>query len=406
MIFTFDISAIIILLLCIALLAALASIFCSLRPLWAVTRRGRHTETPSEGETPGISVIVYTLNAEDKIRQLTASLLAQEGVEMEVILVADEASWDNTKTVVNNLADGDDRVRATYVPASARNISRRKTAFTLGLKAARYPVALLTEADVEVPSAQWVRMMAAPFASQYIDIVIGADYVPRGIDRGAGRWWRSFFTVTETAQWLGSALLGCPYRGTAHNLGVRVATFFQHKGFASSTTLVGGEDDIFVNEVAREGNTAIVFNPEAMPAVEVPSEEYPRLWLRRRERYMFTQRHLKAREPQMQGLGSFTLWTDLLCAVAAALLPLTQIGEPFNIMPTCAAAVIMLGIWACQIMAERGAAHALQSPRLFWYVPVLYLLRPVANMFYRMAFRRTRTSNYVWHDTPAGRQHR
>lgn len=397
--FSFAITPLSIILLAAVAVLGAVSLWAGLRPMWAVARRKNEGPAPARGseEVPGISVVVYTLNAEQTVRRTVADLLAQDAPLMEVILVVDEASWDNTKTVACHLAETDERVYCTYVPASARNVSRRKTAFTLGLKAAKYPVALLTTSDVQVPSPCWVRLMAEPFANKYTDIAIGADYVPAGTDRGAGRWWRSFFTVTGEAQWLGWALLGHPYRGTACNLALRTSTFFAHKGFASSTTLVGGEDDIFVSEVAREGNTAVVTAPEAMPALELPSDEYPRLWLRRKERYAFTASLLRTRLPLLQGLSSLTLWAALLCAVAGALLPLA--AEPFNIFPPCAALIVMTGIWGCQIAAYRGAATALRARRLFWYVPVLYLVRPLATALYRAAFRRGRDANYVWHET-------
>src|SRR5215210_7437225 len=57
-----------------------------------------------------ISVLVPVLNEEHRIAETIASILAQPGVDLEV-LVADARSADNTAAVVAAIAASDSRVR-------------------------------------------------------------------------------------------------------------------------------------------------------------------------------------------------------------------------------------------------------------------------------------------------------
>ena len=389
--FNLNIDIYCIILLSAAALFALLSALIGLRHMRKVARAGRRmpTDMPSDDSLSGISVIVYTHNAQDNIEAFLTELLQQDHPEFEVIVVND-ASIDNTREIVENMIEKDNRLYMTFVSETAKNISHRKLAYTVGLRAAKYPVALLTASNITIPSPSWLRMMSAPFANGDIEVCIGTDYIPKQTDTGLGRFRRSFDTLTSETRWIGAALLGHPYRGTAYNLAFRKDTFFKHKGFASTNRFQGGEDDIFVNEIATPENTATVFRPEAMVAIDMPTEEYPRLWKRRKERYTFTSRYLHTGALRTQGFQSLCVWGALLCAVAAGVM-----SWP-NLLPACIGIFILLLLWADQICVYRRAAGVMHAIRLWWSVPVLWLLRPIINACYRAGFQANKHSNYTW----------
>lgn len=391
MIFSFDINPICLYLLGATLLFALAGALIGLKDMRRVARAASRmtTELPPDDELPGISVIMYAHNAEHHIEECLKSLLQQDHPKFEIIVVND-ASIDNTVQIVDNIREIDPRVYMTFVSESAKNISHRKLAYTIGLRAAKYPVALLTASNIDIPSQSWLRLMAAPFAHKEIEVCIGTSYFPLDTDRGNGRYWRSFDTLSTDTRWLGAALGAHPYRGTAYNLAFRPDTFFKHKGFAATNRFQGGEDDIFINEISHPSNTAVVFRPEAMVGVNLPAEEFPRLWKRIKERYTFTARYLHTGALRAQGFLSLSLWGALLCAIAAALT-----GLP-NLLPACAALFILLLLWGDQICVYRRAAKAMRSIRLWWSVPFLWLIRPIANAFYRAGFQANKHTNYTW----------
>lgn len=389
--FYFDISPLVAILIAATLVFAIMGATIGLKQMRTVARTGHRfpTDEPDTGELPGVSVIVYAHNAEEHIREFITALLAQDHPNYDVIVVND-ASDDNTAEIVNNMLAENDRLYMTFVSPTARNISHRKMAYTMGLRAAKHPIALLTASNVNIPGPSWLRHMSAPFADNSIDVGIGAAYVPSDTDKGKGRYWRSFDSIVSLSRWLGASLENRTYRGIYYNLAFRKSAFFNHNGFAGTNRFQGGDDDIFINEISTPANTATIFRPEAMPSINVVAEEYPRLWLRNKERYTFTSHYLHSPIPRMQGLLSACVWGTLLCTASVM-----AISFP-NLLPGGVALIIMLSFWGYQICVYRRAAKALFSLRLWWSVPVFWLARPIANALYNIGFQANRHTNYTW----------
>ena len=83
-----------------------------------------------------------------------------------------------------------------------------------------------------------------------------------------GRSWlhrRAAFDSLFTAmRYLGFALAGSPYMGIGRNLAYRKSLFFDQKGFSAHLNLRRGDDDLFVNQVARRENTRVETDPAAV----------------------------------------------------------------------------------------------------------------------------------------------
>ena len=132
-------------------------------------KRSRMTigDTITPVPTPGVCVIVPVFNREDLIPYALQSLLAETGVELEV-LVADDGSTDGTTALVASLAEKDLRIRLLRCnhrgPAAARNSCLRQ--------AKREFVTFLDSDDLCAPgrlSRQISKLQANPEA----DVVIG-----------------------------------------------------------------------------------------------------------------------------------------------------------------------------------------------------------------------------------------
>lgn len=392
MYYNLDISALSIVLLVLTAVFAVYAAVAGLAPMRRVARKEKIGDASSEApdeSLPPLSVVVHALNDESHIASFLTALLDQDYPDYEIIVVND-ASIDNTSEIVESIAEGEDRIRVSFVPDSAINVSRRKTAFTLGLKAARNGVALITSSKTDIPSRQWLRRMGEPFADSGIEVCLGLTHLSPELDSGFGRRWRAFDSMTVKSQWLGYALAGLPYRGDSCNLAFRRDRFFANRGFASSNRYHTGEDDIFVNEIAASDNTAVVTACEARPEVLLPASQYPRLWLRNKERHTFTSRYLRTAALRMQALHSASLWLGLVCGVAASVIALP------NLFPASAAIVLWTLLAGYQICVYKRAAAFLGARPLRASVPLYWLLRPVLNGLYRLRFRSTRSTNYTW----------
>ena len=56
----------------------------------------------------------------------------------------------------------------------------------------------------------------------------------------------------------------------------------------------------------------------------------------------------------------------------------------------------MLALWGLQIALYRLMAACLGSPRLWWAVPLFYLLRAPADILFALRYRRSSRRNFTY----------
>lgn len=343
------------------------------------------TDIDTDEGLPGVSVIIYARDNASDLREMLPEILSQEypAGKMEVIVVND-GSVDEVTDVVNYLAADHRNLYITFVPDEAHNLSRKKLAISLGIKAARKEVVVLTTAECRPASQRWLRLMAAPFASPACGVVLGwADIASLP---GAAR---RFDEVARGTTWLSAALRGKPYRGTGHNLAYRRDLFFEAKGFSRSLNLHNGDDDIFINQIANQANCRVVLSPEARMSVNFqrPAAAYRDLRLR----HCFTQRRLPKDARRMMGAGTLAMWTW----VAA-----TAIGVTFSLpnwFPACLFAATIPALWiplTVNWLRTGGTLGVNLSPALLWWQ---MLWRWVSCLRCRMACGGSDRRNFTWH---------
>jgi hypothetical protein len=158
----------------------------------------------------------------------------------------------------------------------------------VGLRAAKYPDVLLTDADCVPPGPDWISTMAAGFRNGR-QIVIG--HSPYAYQPGLGNILERYDGVSKAMQYMGFAMAGMPYMGVGRNLGYTSELFFNLKGPRRHSNLMSGDDDLFINEVARGRNTAVVADPRSFMATR-PSPDLL-AWVRRKRRHYTTAVHYR-----------------------------------------------------------------------------------------------------------------
>ena len=112
---------------------------------------------PPDHPRPAISVLIPARNEERSIGQAVRSILASEGVDIEVV-VLDDHSEDNTQDIVEELAKADPRVRLESAPRLPSGWSGKQHAcFTLASHA-RHPILTFLDADVRLAPDALARM--------------------------------------------------------------------------------------------------------------------------------------------------------------------------------------------------------------------------------------------------------
>jgi glycosyltransferase involved in cell wall biosynthesis len=211
---------------------------------------------------PPVSIIIYAKNEAQNLEVFLPSILEQNYPLYEVICIDDD-STDETAEILNRLTFKYKHLYHTYIPTGSKNLSRKKLGLTLGIKAAKYDTLLFTEADCRPDSPDWICCMARHFTDKNT-IVLGFSALEKYPSRYA-----CYDYFLSNLQMVSLALKGHPYMGNGRNLGYSKSWFVQQKGFSSSNFLDAGEDDLFINEIARKDNLSVELQRESIVHVKM-----------------------------------------------------------------------------------------------------------------------------------------
>ena len=92
------------------------------------------------------------------------TLCAQDYPDFEVIVVC-EATAESIEMLSERVSRRFKNVYVTFIPPGSHNLSRRKLALTLGMKAAKGELVVTTVANASIPSARWLSILLAPLCA-------------------------------------------------------------------------------------------------------------------------------------------------------------------------------------------------------------------------------------------------
>lgn len=336
-------------------------------------------------ELPAVSIVVDAMNETHQLSQFLPLVLHQDYPLMEVIVVVD-SSAEATSDMLSEMKAHFPNLHITFAPYGSRSLSRKKLALMIGIKAAKYDIVLTTSANCRPTNDQWLRLMMRNFTPE-TDIVLGYSHYRYNQDKKLGRSMRVFDTVSTGVQWLVKAMAGKPFRGTSDNMAYRKKLFYDVRGFASSMDLMWGEDDIFLKEISKPGNTRVEIAPESQLAVYYArlSRTHALLKMRRD----FTSRRVNRSSFIVQGMMSWIVWLQVACLAAAVVL------APLNAFVWTLVAVLFLLMWVFVAISFVKNCRHLHAPALRFTLPVLTLWRPVYNALYRLRGLRYHKTNYT-----------
>lgn len=214
-----------------------------------------------------VSVIICSRNQADNLRKNLKLILEQKYNEFQVVVVND-ASIDETEDVLTSLEQTYPNLYHTFVPKGVQNVSSRKMAMTIGIKAAKYEHLIFTDPDCIPESEYWIESLMSNFDVN-CGLVLGYSHY---IDsKGLLKKMVSFDNMFTAIQFMGIALSGKAFMGFSTNMAYRKDLFFRNKGFASHLNLNSGDDDLFIGEISDKNNTRIAVNPNSIISVEKDS---------------------------------------------------------------------------------------------------------------------------------------
>lgn len=384
----------------VALILSILTIIWLERPLIRVGSYKPHEDDATDTPAPKVSVIVYSQVAEEVLMDYLEVLNSQDYPDFEVIVVS-ESTAESNEILSESCTRRFNNVYVTFIPPGSHNLSRRKLALTLGMKAAKGDIVVTTTANAEIHSNSWLSKLIAPFIGENAaatEVSLGYSHLDYSHMKGWGKWYREFVSVLTDAEWIGYALAGKPYRGDGYNLAFRRNLFFEHKGYSQCMYLHSGDDDIFIHEIATPENTVMVLDRESILSINW-REATKRMWRIRKEQYDFTSRWLPQEPFRRAGAISTMQWMILFLCIAVGVTGYMNAGNSHDIhayIPAMAAAFILILFHLAEILIYRRAAEKMGATRLWWAFPIFRLIKPMLNKLFSFRHRRARRWNYTW----------
>jgi len=325
-------------------------------------------------QKPPVSVILTARDQEENLARNLPLLLEQDYPEFQVIVV-NEASSDETEDVLKRLSHQYPHLYTTFVPAGTQNLSSKKIALTIAIKAAKYDCLLFTEANCAPEGNQWIASMMREFTPDTA-IVLGSSAFAEL--KGLFHRLIAFENLFQSIRFLGMAASQKPYMGIGRNMAYRKDLFFKNKGFATHLNLTTGEDDLFISDVATRFNTRIEVSPGSKMLVS--ASDVKDYWKEHKINRIYTSSHYKfsARMRTFVELVSRFFFYALF--VALLVLSLVEWNIPVLIF----AGVLLLARYIIQMLVINSCAKVLNEGRFYLTIPWFDIVLPCYTFFLRL----------------------
>jgi glycosyltransferase involved in cell wall biosynthesis len=252
----------------------------------------------SDNQEP-VSVVICAKNEYHNLVRFLPLILEQNYFEYEVIVVND-ASDDDTFYLLRELRDKYPRLNVINIHQNLNFFVGKKFPLSIGIRSSKYENLLLTDADCYPSGPDWIASMQSVFTEKtQVVIGYGAYLAQPGLLNKLIR----FDTLQVAMQYMSLALAGLPYMGVGRNLAYHKELFFKAGGFMKHYKITSGDDDLFINEVARGSNTRI--QPAASAITFSKPKQSFASWFRQKKRHLTTGGFY--RTPHKITLGLFSL---------------------------------------------------------------------------------------------------
>jgi len=273
--------------------------------------------TKFSNHTNPVSVIVCARDEAANLAKNLPGILVQDYRTTHEVIVVDDNSFDDSKYVLEELHKQFRQLHVVELKQEAMLIPGKKYPLSIGIKAAKHEIVLLTDADCVPATENWIERMQASYDDE-TEIVLGYGpyHKKPGLLNKLIRW----ETLHTAMQYLSYALAGLAYMGVGRNLSYKKIVFFRHKGFSAHNHVASGDDDLFINTAATKSNTKINIDQDSFTLSE-PAKTWKQ-WFRQKKRHYSTGRYYRPLHKFLLGLYSFSHFLFypllLICALAVS----------------------------------------------------------------------------------------
>ncbi|UXP30724.1 glycosyltransferase [Reichenbachiella agarivorans] len=275
---------------------------------WTVAwiKISRYSTNTSSQNQP-VSVIVCAHNELDNLKELIPILQQQNHPNFEIIIV-DDRSDDDTFDYMLDIKS--EKLKHVRVDKVHDHINAKKYAITLGVKAAKNDILLFTDADCRPTSENWITEMTSHIQEQTKFSLGVSQYIK---EKGFLNLYIRYETQQTAVNYAAWALAGNPYMGVGRNLAYRKSAFIENKGFNKFQHIMGGDDDLLVNQLANKKNTQVVLGADSL-TLSVPKKTW-REYFRQKLRHFSVSKYYSFKDKTLlglQNLSNLLFWLSLI----------------------------------------------------------------------------------------------
>lgn len=320
---------------------------------------------PTDQQLP-VSVVVCARNEYENLVSFLPRILEQDYPDFEVVVVND-GSDDESIYLLRDFAEKYPNLKIVDLPQSLNFFKGKKFPLSIGIKSAKNEIILLTDADCRPASKDWINAMQSRYNDSDTEIVLGYG----GYERSGGMLNRliRFDTLRVAMSYLSFALAGIPYMGVGRNLSYHKSLFYRNNGFISHYQIPSGDDDLFINQVAKSDNTHIQIAADAH-TLSVPKKSWA-AWVRQKRRHLSTSNQYKFHHKLLLAIYPFTeglFYAGFLFLAVTFYLPLW-------VFPAFALRLIS------SLIVYRGVMKRLNEKNFLIITPFLEIFFLVFNIF-------------------------
>lgn len=201
----------------------------------------------------GFSVIICAHNEAENLKKNIPLILMQDYSEFEVLVALDRCT-DNSFDILSKIFEHDSRLRVITINNVSDGFHPKKYGITKCTEMARHEWLLLTDADCEPVSKNWIQSFSHKIESGK-EIILGLS--PYETGSGLLGQLISYETYSTALSYIASSIGGTTYMGVGRNLAYNKEIFVKNKGFGENKGVTGGDDDLFIQRVAQKDNVTI-----------------------------------------------------------------------------------------------------------------------------------------------------
>lgn len=333
-------------------------------------------------DRPPVSVIICITKSHSDLPVFLTNILEQDYPEFEVIVITDDIPEADEEILIG-MKSQYPNLYSTHVPDETKNVSRKKLALTLGIKAAKYDKLLFTEPNTHARTKDWIYLMARHF-SERKTVVLGFSAY-----ENANHLFHKYISYDyffSNLQIIAPSLFKSPYAGNGRNMAYEKSHFIEHKGFAKHRSLQQGEDDLFINEIATGRNTTVELSAESVVLVKMPDFSD---WIRQKINRMSSQRFYKRGPVAFWHIESYLRIGFIAALIACFIFKLPYIASGIALI------YFIIRLLSQLFIINRTAKH-LQVGKFYLTLPLFDLLQPFINLYFFMLSLVKGKENYTY----------